>query len=163
MDSSEVCCGQKGFHDNRIELRSGAPRYFRGSHVGLCTMSIYTSCHHGVERISHRQDASTKRDVRAGGPMRIACTIVSLMMGHDDVTDVGETGDPPDDGRTVLRVLAHNGEFFFGKEVLFEQDLCGNEGFTKIMKQRRNAECFEAVFRQMEGNPHGDSKPGNTI
>src|SRR5450756_2439181 len=43
MDSSEVCCGQKGFHDNRIELRSGAPRYFRGSHVGLRTCLLYTS------------------------------------------------------------------------------------------------------------------------
>ena len=31
------------------------------------------------------------------------------------------------------------------------------------MKQRRDAEGFEAVFRQMEGNPHGNSNPGNTI
>ena len=163
MGSSEVCCGQKGFHDNRIELRSGAPRYFRGSHVGLRTMSIYARRYHGIKRISHRQDASTKRDVRAGCSMRIACTIVSLMMGHDDVTDVGETGDPPDDGTTVLGVLAHDSKLLFGEEVLFEQDLRRNKGFTQIMQQRRNAEGFEAVFRQMEGNPHGNSNPGNTI
>jgi hypothetical protein len=53
--------------------------------------------------------------------MRIACTVVSFMIGCNDVADIGKAGDPPNDGRTVLGVLAHDSELLFGEEVLFEQ------------------------------------------
>jgi len=126
-------------------------------------VSIHARSHHGVEGIGHRQDASAQRNVRTGCPVRVARAVKSFVMGHDDVTDIGEAGDSPNDRTAKFGVLAHDSEFFFGQEVLFEQDLHGNEGFAKVVKQRSDTEGFEAIVGQTKRDSHGKGKLGNTI
>jgi hypothetical protein len=140
-------------HDARMELRPAAAQQLGACELDRLRLLVRAAAHDHFERVRRGDDVRLHRDVVACEPLRIAVSVIALVVRANDRDEVAQRLDRGEDRCADGRVRAHEHPFVLRERAGLVEDGVRDADLADVVQRRAQ---LHGAARRVETHLLGD-------